>query len=321
MSGAAADAEAEVLAPATRAWVERAIGEGAQIMSVTRLIGGWTSDMRLLRVRSGGGERLLVLRSFSKPFFLRHAEGLLAREATVLAQLEGEAIPVARVIAVDARGEHCAHPSLLRTHLAGAIRLEDDGAAARSAQLAEMLAEIHRIAVPAEARPRSYQIWTPPQLMRAPAASARPDLWAHAIDIARRPAPPHESCFLHRDYHPGNVLFAPGERPRITGVVDWVETSWGPADLDVAHCSTALTVLHGPDFGLRFADLFRAAGGVLAADPATRLHFYLLDALHYAPDPEKLATPWREAGRTDLTPERLHSRIESYVQALLDRLA
>ena len=57
------------------------------------------------------------------------------------------------------------------------------------------------------------------------------------------------------------------------------------------------------------------------ADPATRLHFYLLDALHYAPDPEKLATPWREAGRTDLTPERLHSRIESYVQALLDRLA
>jgi aminoglycoside phosphotransferase (APT) family kinase protein len=321
MSGAAPDAEPVALAAATRAWIERSVGEGAQVVSAARLIGGWTSDMRLVRVRAADAERLLVLRSFSKPFFLRHAEGLLSREARVLAQLDGEAIPVARVIAVDARGEHCAYPSLLRTHLAGAIRLEDDGAAERSALLAEMLVKIHRFAVPAEARPRNYQIWTPPQFVRAPEATAQPDLWARAIEIARRPTPPHESCFLHRDYHPGNVLFAHGESPRITGVVDWVETSWGPADLDVAHCSTALALLHGPEFGLRFADLYRDAGGVLAADAATRLHFYLLDALHYAPDPEKLATPWREAGRTDLAPELLAERIERYVQMLLERLA
>ena len=144
-------------------------------------------------------------------------------------------------------------------------------------------------------------------------------MWARAIDIVRGPVPAHASCFLHRDYHPGNVLFeGSGASTRIAGVVDWVETSWGPADLDVAHCSTALALLHGPELGLRFADRYAAAGGTLAPDRATRLYFYLLDALHYAPDPEKLATPWREAGRLDLTPELLQHRIEHYVQALLE---
>ncbi|WP_442818505.1 phosphotransferase [Streptomyces sp. NBC_01320] len=72
--------------------------------------------------------------------------------------------------------------------------------------------------------------------------------------------------------HPGNVLFTgPDGNPRVSGVVDWVETSWGPADLDVAHCSTALAVLHGVPAGMRFADLYLAADGQLAKDPAAHL--------------------------------------------------
>jgi hypothetical protein len=34
---------------------------------------------------------------------------------------------------------------------------------------------------------------------------------------------------------------------RVTGVVDWVETSIGPAWLDVAHCSTNLAIVLGID--------------------------------------------------------------------------
>lgn len=29
--------------------------------------------------------------------------------------------------------------------------------------------------------------------------------WAAAKDVIRKPAPPYEGRFLHRDFHPGNV--------------------------------------------------------------------------------------------------------------------
>ncbi|BFO18804.1 hypothetical protein SHKM778_51920 [Streptomyces sp. KM77-8] len=140
----------------------------------------------------------------------------------------------------------------------------------------------------------------------------------------RRRHPPRAAgapgCFLHRDFHPANVLFS-GDGPhlRISGVVDWVETSWGPADLDVAHCSTALALLHGVPAGMAFAGRYTAAGGILAEDPGAHLYWRLLDALAFAPDAEKVAVPWRELGRTDLTPEVVTDRLEGYVQALLER--
>jgi aminoglycoside phosphotransferase (APT) family kinase protein len=139
------------------------------------------------------------------------------------------------------------------------------------------------------------------------------------VDVIRRPAPDHRPCFLHRDFHPGNVLFTgSGTDLAVTGVVDWVETSWGPADLDVAHCSSALTLLHGVPAGLRFADHYRAAGGTLTDDPEAHRYWRVLDALGFAPDAEKVAVPWRELGRTDLTPSVLTRRLESHLLALLD---
>jgi hypothetical protein len=102
-------------------------------------------------------------------------------------------------------------------------------------------------------------------------------------------------------------------------VVDWVETSWGPADLDVAHCSTALTLLHGADVGLQFAEHYQRAGGRLSADRHARLYWYLIDALHYSPDADKLVTPWREFGRTDLSPELVAARLETHVMELVSR--
>jgi aminoglycoside/choline kinase family phosphotransferase len=140
------------------------------------------------------------------------------------------------------------------------------------------------------------------------------------VDVIRREPPDHQSCFLHRDFHPGNVLFTgDGDTLRVSGVVDWVETSWGPADLDVAHCSTALALLHGVPEGMRFADRYTGAGGRLAGDPASHLYWRLLDALAFAPDAEKVAVPWREVGRRDLTPPLLITRLETYLEALFAR--
>jgi aminoglycoside phosphotransferase (APT) family kinase protein len=307
---------------ATRAWVRGQLGDGERLEGAERLLGGWTSTMRRLRVTGpAGAERTLVLRSFVEPFYLRHAAGLLTREARMLRLLAPVgAVPVAELLAVDPDAEHCDHPSLLMSLLPGRVRLEEDRAGRRAALLAEQLVRIHRLAVPEGERPRAYQAWTAPERVRLPGTTDRPDVWRRAVDVIRRDPPAHRACFLHRDFHPGNVLFTgEAEDLRVSGVVDWVETSWGPADLDVAHCSTTLALLHGPDEGLRFADRYAAAGGRLAEDPADHLYWRMLDALAFAPDAEKVAVPWRELGRTDLTARRVARRLEDYLEALLRR--
>ncbi|MEV0981593.1 alpha/beta fold hydrolase [Streptomyces sp. NPDC049915] len=300
---------------ATRAWVAKQLSQGRTVTGTRVLRGGWSSQMRRLTLDDGGA---LVLRSFVKPFYRRHARGLLAREASVLALLAGEdGIPVAEPVAVDAGAEHCDHPSLLMTSLPGRVRVDESGEEEldrRLDLLAAQLVRIHRV-VPAE-RPRRYEACASAERVRtAPGA-----LWERAVDVLRREPPPYDGCFLHRDFRPGNVLFSgSGADLRISGVVDWVETSWGPADLDVAHCSTALALLHGPEHGLAFRQRYDAHGGRRLAGGPDHLYWRLLDALAYAPDAARLAGPWRELGRTDLTPEVLGERLEAYVEGLLER--
>ncbi|MFI6250695.1 alpha/beta fold hydrolase [Streptomyces sp. NPDC051016] len=297
---------------ATRAWVAEQLGHGRSVTDSRLLSGGWSSQMRRLTLDDGTD---LVQRTFVKPFFRHHGPGLLTREASVLTLLAGEeGIPAPGLVAVDAGAEHCDHPTLLMSALPGRVRVDEDDLDRRLDLLASQLVRVHGV-VPA-GRPRTYQAWTSAERVRTPDGP----LWERAVDVIRRDPPPYDGCFLHRDFHPGNVLFTgTGPELRITGVVDWVETSWGPADLDVAHCSTALALLHGPAHGLDFRERYEAHGGRDLADDPDHLYWRLLDALHYSPDAAKLAGPWRDLGRDDLTTEVLAERLEAYVDGLLRR--
>ncbi|MEU9736449.1 alpha/beta fold hydrolase [Streptomyces sp. NPDC048002] len=297
---------------ATRGWVAKQLGHGRTIVDSHLLSGGYSSQMRRLTLDDGTA---LVQRTFVKPFFRYHGSGLLAREASVLGLLAGQkGIPAPGLVAVDATAEHCDHPTLVMSALPGRVRVDEDDLDRRLDLLADQLVRIHDV-VPTE-RPRTYQAWTTPERVRTPDGP----LWERAVDVIRRDPPPYDGCFLHRDFHPGNVLFTgAGPGLRISGVVDWVETSWGPADLDVAHCSTALALLHGPAYGLDFGERYEAHGGRDLADDAGHLYWRLLDALHYCPDAAKLAGPWRDLGRDDLTSGVLGERLEAYVDGLLQR--
>ncbi len=290
----------------TRAWVEERLGRD-RVVRVEALAGGWTSRMRRLETAAG---RTFVLRSFVDAFYRRHAPGLLAREATILRLLAATGVPAAELVAVDPDGTYCADPSLLMTHLPGRIRLDTDGLAERIGALAKLLVEIH--AIQPDERPRTYQAWTAPERVRLPEDASK--TWHLAVDVIRADPPPYEGRFLHRDFHPGNVLF---DGAKVTGVVDWVETSWGPADLDVAHCSTTLALLAGAEAADQFVAAYAAAGGELAADQDAHRYWRVLDALGFAPDAEKVATPWRAVGRTDLTPAVITDRLERYLEGLL----
>ncbi|GFE19239.1 hypothetical protein Sgleb_72860 [Streptomyces glebosus] len=313
--------EAAAVRPLTLAWVSRHLEVGERIVRTEALHGGITAEMWRLTIGTrDGGTRDLVLRSFVDPFSVGHAEDWLTREAGALALLTGTGVPAPGLVAVDPTAAHCEYPSLLMTHLAGRTVLDDEGLETRVPLLARQLVAIHALR-PAE-RPREYVALTTADTVVVP-KGADAAAWAAAIDVIRRPAPPYEGRFLHRDFQPGNVLFDVPPRPagaRITGVVDWAATSWGPADLDVAHCSTNLALLHGPAWGLRFAEAYEEAGGVLAAAASERLYWQVRDGLACSEEVQQVAQPWREAGRTELTTRAVEERLDAYVTALMDAL-
>jgi aminoglycoside phosphotransferase (APT) family kinase protein len=314
--------EAAAVRPLTLAWVSRHLGVGERVVRTEALHGGITAEMRRLTIGTPDGcTRDLVLRSFVDPFYVGHAEDWLNRETDALSLLTGTGVPAPGLVAVDPTAAHCEYPSLLMTHLAGRTVLDDEGLETRVPLLARQLVAIHALR-PAE-RPREYVALTTADTVVTP-RGADAAAWAAAIDVIRRPAPPYEGRFLHRDFQPGNVLFdVPPPRPagaRITGVVDWAATSWGPADLDVAHCSTNLALLHGPAWGLRFAQAYEEAGGVLAAAASERLYWQVRDGLACSEEVQLVAQPWREAGRTELTTRAVEERLDAYVTALMDAL-
>lgn len=313
--------EAAAVRPLTLAWVSRHLEAGERIVKAAALHGGITAEMRRLTIGTrDGGTRDLVLRTYVDPFYVEHAEGGLNGEAGALILLMGTGVPAPSLVAVDPTAAQCEFPSLLMTHLAGRTVLDDQGVETRVRLLARQLVAIHALR-PAE-RPRKYVTLTTADTVVVP-KGADAAVWAAAIDVIRKPAPAYEGRFLHRDFQPGNVLFdVPPSNPedaRITGVVDWAP-SWGPADLDVAHCSVNLALLHGPAWGMRFAEAYEEAGGVLAATASERLYWRVRDALAASEEVRSVSQPWREAGRAELTTRTVEERLDAYVTALMDAL-
>ncbi|GAA2346999.1 aminoglycoside phosphotransferase family protein [Streptomyces caniferus] len=311
--------EAAAVRPLTLAWVSRHLEAGERIVKTEALHGGITAEMRRLTIAArDGNTRDLVLRTFVD---VEHADDWLNREADALTLLTETGVPAPGLVAVDPAAAHCEYPSLLMTHLAGRPVLDDEGLETRFPVLARQLVAIHAVR-PAE-RPREYVTLTTADTVVTP-KGADAAAWAAAIDVIRAPAPRYEGRFLHRDFQPGNVLFdVLPPRPadaRITGVVDWAATSWGPADLDVAHCSTILALLHGPAWGLRFPEAYEEAGGVLAAAANERLYWRVRDGLACSEEVQQVAQPWREAGRPELTTRTVAKRLDAYVTALMDAL-
>ncbi|WP_224302105.1 phosphotransferase family protein [Streptomyces olivaceus] len=312
--------EEAVVRPLTLAWVRRQLDAGERIVGSDALHGGVTADMRRLTIRTrDGGTRRLVLRSFVDPFCLRYAEDSLNREADALTQLAGTGVTAPGLIAADPTAAQCEYPSLLMTHLPGRTVLADAGLEDRVPQLARQLVAVH--ALRPAVRPPEYTALTTADTV-VPPQCADAAVWSAAIDVIRKPRPAYEGRFLHRDFQPGNVLFdvasAGTAGSRSTGVVDWASVSWGPVDLDVAHCSAILSVLHGPAWGLRFSGAYEEAGGVLAAARRERLYWQVRDALACSEEVRQVARPWREAGRTGLTTRVVEERLDAYVRALMD---
>lgn len=296
------------LPPVARNWV-RAVLQTDGPLEAHRLTGGWTSDMWLVRTPDS---REAVLRQMTRDPWKAHAAELLNREADVQGALSRTAIPVPRPLAIDETGAAAGAPSLLMTRLQGDLLLHDDGDEVL-ARLAAVLGAIHAHR-PASHRPRPYQSWAVQAKRVPPDWAADTELWRSAFRVLDRSPPEHRGVFMHRDFHLGNVLWREG---RVSGVVDWVEASWGPADLDVAHCETNLAMLHGPSAAHRFRAAYPAATTTADQSPKDSTYWQVMDVVGYLPTPRKVAAPWRDKGRVDVTDDIAEQRLELWLHEVM----
>ena len=169
---------------------------------------------------------------------------------------------------------------------------------------------IHAHPVRAGRSTAALRILGPPS-RRSPAWAIDPSAVAAGHRSLRRRATSESAPGLvHRDFHPGNVLW---HGDPITGVIDWAETSWGPPDLDVAHTITNFALLHD----LQSADAFSAASGGAAGSstPIPRQP----DSGHQrhpglSPGPDG-ADAGPDRGHPDLTERILRQRLEHLLRS------
>lgn len=239
-------------------WAAAAVGTGAHVRSVTPLEGGTSSAVHALVVEDGAGARQeLILRRFVRAKWRAEEPDVPRREAAVLEVLRASAVPAPRLVAVDPEGTCADVPAVLMTRLPGRIDWSPADLPTYLRRLAAPLPLIHAMPVPSEAPIPPYAPYAL-DLHRAPRWSSRPGVWSRAIEVLEGPAPTHGDAFIHRDYHPGNVLWVDGQ---VSGVVDWPCGSIGVPEADVGHCRMNLNGRFGAEAADRFLELYQALTG------------------------------------------------------------
>jgi aminoglycoside phosphotransferase (APT) family kinase protein len=264
------------------------------VVDVRPLSGGITSTMLALTTAAGDQA---VLRLMTNEPWRTHGAELTSREHETQLMLAATAIPAPRSIALDADGRHAGEAAHLMTLLPGVVdagRTSDEDLTT----VAHLLAAIHDL--DPDPRPRTYQSWAYPSKYVVPAWAREPEAWERAFAILGQDPPAYDGVFLHRDFAPRNLLWS---GRAISGIVDWVETSWGPAWLDVAHTRSILAIHHGTEVADRFGAEYVALTG---REPQP--YFDVMDVVGLLPHPDRV--PF-------LSDPEHQERLESHLLSLL----
>ncbi|GIO14496.1 hypothetical protein J19TS2_40510 [Cohnella xylanilytica] len=298
-------------------WVIDSAGGSADVLASERLQGGISSAVHGIVLSVDGTLRQLVLRQFEDADWIRREPDLALREAESLRRASGIAgARTPALVAVDADGTRCGTPTLLMTRLEGRVVLEPEDASRWLDGLASSLARLHA-PDPAAAGgfPWTFRPYCDASKLDATSWSSVPDKWKLAADYLTARKPSFSKKFIHRDYHPANVLWDGSE---VSGVVDWVNGCIGPAGIDVGHCRVNLAQLRG----VREADEFLAryeehAGASFEYDP----YWDLVALIDFAFWPPEVYGGWTALGVTGLTPKLMGERLDAYLLGLLERIS
>lgn len=292
-------------------WISAAAGGDVLERSIKPLKGGTSSILFEMAVERNSGIQEIVLRQFHDEKWLQEEPGLAKHEAVSLRFASGAGFRVPELLAYDETGEACGKPSVLMTKIPSKVVLQPDNEEKWLDSLAETLALLHQ----QKARNFPYEYFSYNDVLRLekPLWSKVQDDWMRAFYIVAGIRPEAEICFIHRDYHPGNVLWQDG---KVDGVVDWVNACRGPAGIDVGHCRVNLAQMYGTDVADRFLSAYQQhAGQNFEYNPYWDL-LSLTDILDGTPT---LYAGWGEQGMKGLSDELIRFRLDEYLLSLLDR--
>jgi len=244
-------------------WVVNAVS-GRAVVRVQPLAGGTSSAVHRLTVEGKSGALTdVVLRRYVLDW-VRDEPDAPSNEARVLGLLRDTAVPAPRLLAADPHGTLTGTPAVLMSALSGRVVWRPSDVEAWLRRLVEGLVAIHD--VPTGRRLGEYVPYQPTARLVPPPWTQHANAWEAALDAYAHPPSGSDSVLLHRDFHPGNVLWSGGE---ISGVVDWVSSCVGPPEADVAHCRYNLAVVAGdPAAADRFLALWQQATGTSGYDHA-----------------------------------------------------
>ncbi len=299
------------LSPEVRHWVEQAVGSGAKIDSVQVLPGATSSAVYNLTFMQNPQPPELVLRLFTNQEWLTNEPHLARHEADCLLLAAELDVPVPELVAVDKDGRFTHHPAILMTKLPGQVQLNPPSLHHWLENLAATLVKIHTL--PAPDFPWPYFSWLNPEKCQVPAWAQKPKLWQKAIDIVSQPEPDEPMIFIHRDYHPTNVLW---QGNTVSGVVDWVNGCRGPVGIDIGHCRGNLYTM----YGLEVADHFLKAYKAYAPASFTYNPYWdvvsVIDTDEWGFD----YPPWRQFGLKLAPVEVLRERAERFLATAITQL-
>lgn len=281
----------------------------AKVQSIHRLYGGISSIVHRISLRSNGTVRGFVVRQFNNKEWLQEQPDLVVHEVGSLRFASKVDLPTPELIAFDETGSLCGMPAVLMTELNGSVILRPSDMNAWTNGLAESLVQIHSVA--ADDYTWSYYTYNDITSLEIPTWSSIPQAWSIAFDFVRGPKPLIKPCFIHRDYHPTNVLW---HQDKVSGVVNACR---GPAGIDLGHCRWNLALL----FDVATADMFLSAyerycGSVYSYDPYWDL-LSLVDTLF---GPPNVYPGWTALGVTGLTDQMMIERVDIYLLSILERI-
>lgn len=292
-------------------WVTHAVHPQAVIQSIHRLQGGMSSIVHSIALYVNDVETKVVLRQFDNEDWLRQEPDLPMHEAESLRWAELASVSTPQILAFDKTGDECGIPAVLMTQLPGTVELQPPSMESWLNGLAEALAQIHK--VEADHFPWTYFTYNDISSLQAPSWSSFTDSWDKVIAIVRGPQPKVKHTFIHRDYHPTNVLWEMG---KVSGVVDWVNACRGPAGIDIGHCRLNLAQLYDIETADAFLNAYKKH-----ADPSFQYEPYwdliaLIDILF---GPPTVYAGWPAFGVTGLTDALMVERLDKYMLSLLER--
>lgn len=291
-------------------WVESK-WQGAALEGASRLEGGTSSLLYDIQGVVGAERQSVVLRLHHKGEWLDVEPDLAKHEALSLEAAGQAGIAAPRVLAYDESGEACGMPAVLMTKMPGTVTLPPAYDGAWLDGLARTLADIHRHEAPD--LPYDYYAYNDARRLERPKWSGVEGDWMRAFYIVAAGGPPADYRLIHRDYHPGNVLWQDG---KVSAVVDWVNACRGPAGVDVGHCRVNLVQLYGTRVANEFLSAYeRHAGPAFSYDPYWDL-ISLTDILDGSP---AVYQGWQAFGMKGLSDELVRYRLDEYLMSLMDR--